>query len=144
MAEFNVVLIKEVSHLGKTGDLIKAKPGFARNYLLPKGLAVLVTTAEAKKLLAIRDSEKAEVLAKKKVNEAQIESLQGKVLKFKLKTNQSGKLFGSVSKKDMAKKLGIGEEMVRGASIKTLGEHRISVQEGVRKVEVIVVVEKEK
>lgn len=97
-----VILSKDVSSLGKKGDLVSTSDGYARNYLLPRGLAIEATPqamTEFKNRIASQEHEEAE--AKKKA-ESDAKKLEGKTFRFTAKAGQSGKLFGSITTKDVA------------------------------------------
>lgn len=97
-----VLLQADVDNLGTGGEVVKVRPGFARNYLLPRGLAVPATTSnlarveELKKAAAARKSEEvaaAQELAKK---------LEGSSVKIARSFGEEGKMYGSVTSKDIA------------------------------------------
>src|SRR6202012_4104467 len=95
-----VVLQHDVDKLGKSGELIRVRPGFARNYLLPRQLAVPATSGAVKrieheKVVALAKAEK----AKKEAREAAAK-LTGLTIKITHKAGEDGKLFGSVTAKD--------------------------------------------
>src|SRR5690554_5190398 len=97
-----VILLKDVKSLGKAGDLVNSKTGYARNYLLPRGLAIEATPENKKKweeemknLEAKRQKEKEEALALK----ANLEKI---TVKLKAKGGEGGRLFGSITSKDIA------------------------------------------
>lgn len=97
-----VILLKDVKGLGKAGDLVKSKTGYARNFLLPKGLAVEATPANLKKWEEdnkIRQEkerqEKEEALKLK-------EELEKITVEIKGKGGEGGRLFGSITSKDIA------------------------------------------
>ncbi|HYP97936.1 MAG TPA: 50S ribosomal protein L9 [Polyangiaceae bacterium] len=98
----HVLLQADVDNLGTGGEVVKVRPGFARNYLLPRGLAVPATTSnlarveELKKAAAARKSEEtaaAQELAKK---------LEGSSVKIARSFGEEGKMYGSVTSKDIA------------------------------------------
>ena len=98
----DVILKADVKGLGKKGEKVKASDGYARNFLFPKGLAV---EANAQSLTELRNREQAnqhkidvEVAA---ANESKAK-LQGKVVKMTAKAGNNGKLFGSVTSKEVA------------------------------------------
>lgn len=97
-----VILLKDVKGLGKAGDLVNAKTGYARNFLLPKGDALEATPANLNKW-----KEEQKELAKKKEEEKQEAlELKEKLEKIKVvlqgKSGEAGKLFGSITSKDIA------------------------------------------
>lgn len=100
-----VVLLADVKGTGKKGELVQASDGYARNYLMPRGLAKeanaqimneLKGAAEAKKYHIEQETEAARKTAK---------SIDGKTLKLTAKCGQGGKLFGSVTSKEIAEGL---------------------------------------
>ena len=97
-----VILLKDVKSLGQEGDLVEAKDGYARNFLLPRNLAVEATLENRKKWeqrkkmeSAKKKEERNEALALKK----KIESI---VLELEGKAGEGGRLFGSITSKDIA------------------------------------------
>ena len=98
----NVILLEKVQNLGKLGDRISVKNGYARNYLLPKGKAVLATpqnVAIFEERRAALEKAEAEVLAKA---QARSETISGKSITISVKAGEEGKLFGSVGTSDIA------------------------------------------
>lgn len=110
----NVILLEKVQNLGKLGDRVSVKSGYARNYLLPKGKAVLATQQNVTVFEQRRtDLEKAEaeILAKA---QARRDAINGKTLTISAKAGDEGKLFGSVGTPDIAEAAkGAGVELVR-------------------------------
>ena len=100
-ANIQVILQQDVDKVGKSGDLVKVRPGFARNYLLPRELAVPATSAavhriEHEKAVALARAEK----AKKDAREAAAK-LSAVSIKITQKAGEDGRLFGSVTTKDI-------------------------------------------
>ncbi|GAB4311031.1 MAG: 50S ribosomal protein L9 [Candidatus Sumerlaeia bacterium] len=100
-----VILYDDVEKLGHAGDVVDVKPGYARNYLIPRGLAHVATSAQIKHFEQYRKH-----LAKKRLQEkdsAQIVAaqLQELTLRFALKAGEQDRLFGSVTTADIADKL---------------------------------------
>ncbi|HCC07448.1 MAG TPA: 50S ribosomal protein L9 [Clostridiales bacterium] len=97
-----LILKKDVNKLGKLGDVIEASDGYARNYLLPQGLASEATKANMceleQKKGADRKKEKEEL--DKAKNKAEI--LKSKIFKIIVKTGENGRVFGSVTTKEIA------------------------------------------
>jgi large subunit ribosomal protein L9 len=132
-----VILREEVANLGTVGDVVKVKPGFARNYLLPRGLAVVADrrnmgVLEHQKRLAgdkrERDRRHAETAAQK---------LSSVRVVIKARAGEEGKLFGSVTNLDIEKALsdqGVSVERRRirlEEPIKSIGEHVVPIHLGV-------------
>lgn len=97
-----VILKADVKSLGKAGDLVNTSDGYARNYLFPRGLAM---EANAKAMNEFNNREKAKQFHKQEeIKAANIlkDKLQGKTFKLTAKAGVGGKLFGSVTSKDVA------------------------------------------
>lgn len=98
----NVILLESVENLGGIGDLVKVKPGYGRNYLLPQGKAALATDANMKKIEARRaELEKAAAEERAKA-EARAKSINGVELVIPANAGSEDKLFGSVGPIDIA------------------------------------------
>lgn len=145
-----VILQKDVKNLGKVGELVSVKQGYARNYLFPRQLAVVATE---KKLSEWNHLKKVAEIKKKKAiagRQEIIGKLQGLTLNFKLEAAaESEKLFGSVTTMDISKQLeGHGFEIDKRdihleEQIKVLGQHKAFVRMGDGlEAEITVVVEK--
>jgi large subunit ribosomal protein L9 len=110
----NVILLEKVQNLGKLGDRISVKNGYARNYLLPKGKAVLATpqnVAIFEQRRADLEKAEAEILARA---QARSEAVNGKVITIAVKAGEEGKLFGSVGTADITEAAGsAGIELAR-------------------------------
>ena len=97
-----VILLQDVKGHGKKGELCNVSDGYARNFLLPKKLAVAAGNS-AMNELKNREMSKAHHLAVEKANaEAAAKTLDGKTVKIKAKAGANGRLFGSVSTKEIA------------------------------------------
>jgi len=97
-----VILLKEVKGMGKEGDLVNSKDGYARNYLIPRNIAIEATPANLKKW---EDSKKEEAFKKKKELEDAIvlkESIEKLTVTIKAKGGTGGRLFGSITSQDIA------------------------------------------
>lgn len=129
-----LILKKDVKGLGKAGDKVKASDGYARNFLLPKGLAI---EANAQALTEFKNSESSKQhkidvdIANAK--EAQ-KKLQDKTVKLTAKAGQGGRLFGSVTAKDIAAaieaqlKVAVDKRKVSVGEIKNFGEYKVEVK----------------
>jgi large subunit ribosomal protein L9 len=134
-----VILKQNVDSLGKAGDAVKVADGYARNYLIPKGLAVEASNWSLKTL----ENEKMQIMKKleteKKKAEVMIERLAGVTLSLTRRVGEQDKLFGSVTTKDIEQSLQeLGIEIDRKMiileePIKTPGEFpvKIKLQPGV-------------
>jgi large subunit ribosomal protein L9 len=97
----NVVLQKDVAHLGKGGDVVKVSPGYARNYLVPQGLALPASEGNVKRFEHIKRV--ANEVATKARAEAQGSAAKLSTVEIKLtaRAGSEGKLYGSVTTKDI-------------------------------------------
>ena len=131
-----VILREEVPSLGSIGDVVKVKPGYARNYLIPRGLALEASTRNMREL-----EHQKRVVADKRLREhktatAFAEKLATITLNFAMRAGEEGKLFGSVTNLDVHRALeerGFGIDRRRillDEPIKTLGDHAVVVHVG--------------
>jgi large subunit ribosomal protein L9 len=105
MATVKLLLKESIKHVGKVGDIVEVSPGYARNYLLPKDLAVEPTPNNVKKIEA-RRKEIERLEAEKRAQQAEIiQKLEGVEVMLERRANEQGHLFGSVSATDIAKAL---------------------------------------
>ena len=100
-----VILRERLENLGNAGEVVDVKPGYARNYLIPRGLAYEATQANVRRIEAERAT-----LAKREaatLSEAreQAKSIEGVSLTFKARAGQEGKLFGSITSADIAEEM---------------------------------------
>jgi large subunit ribosomal protein L9 len=129
-----VILRQAVDNLGHTGDVVKVSPGYARNFLLPRGLAYEATTGNKKRLEQERSRlEAAENERKGKASELATKIEQAS-LTFSARVGEEGKLFGSVGAADIAAELekqGLHVEKRQvdlHEPIKALGVYRVPVR----------------
>lgn len=129
-----VILKQDVEHLGYANDVVKVKEGYARNFLLPRGLAVSATASE-KKQLAETMKQRAHKEAKIKAEaEKMANGLADKTLKIGAKAGEKGKIFGSVNTIQIADAIrALGFEVdrknikLKGDAIKSLGQYEAEV-----------------
>lgn len=100
-----VILKADVKSVGKKGDIINASDGYARNFLFPKGLAVEATEGNLKSLKAIKVSEQKKKEEELKKAREFAKKIEGLAVSIKVKTGENGKLFGSITSKDIADEL---------------------------------------
>jgi large subunit ribosomal protein L9 len=105
MANVKLLLKESIKHVGKVGDVVEVSAGYARNYLLPKDLAVEPTPNNVKKI-ETRRKEIERLEAEKRSQQAEtIKNLEGVEVMLERRANEQGHLFGSVSATDIAKQL---------------------------------------
>jgi len=130
-----IILLEKVANVGNLGDLVKVKAGYARNFLIPKGMAKRATP-ENMKLLEERRAELERAAADKlAVAQALGEKLEGTKIEVAQKAGVDGRLFGSVTNVDIvealkAKGTSVEKSQVRLASgpLKQVGEHPVTIQ----------------
>lgn len=131
-----LILREAVEHLGGPGDLVRVKPGYARNYLIPQGLAYRATEANVHRIEEERRIR--EEQARRAYLEAnrQASRLEGVTLHFTARASEEGTLFGSVTARDIlerAEEAELGFELDKRSieldePIKSLGEHVVQVR----------------
>jgi len=100
-----IILQQDVPNLGKKGELKEVAPGYARNHLLPRGLAVEATPQRLRDWKQRQEKEEAESLFQEEQARSQAEKLSQKLLFFAKPAGEGGRLFGSVTPADIADKL---------------------------------------
>jgi large subunit ribosomal protein L9 len=106
MARIKVLLLKDVPELGHAGEVYRVAGGYARNFLMPRGMAVAATTGAMRQSEEIKQSG-IRLRAKEKANaEAQAQMIQGKRILFAVHAGDNERLYGSVTTGDIAEKLG--------------------------------------
>ena len=134
MDAVKLILRESVPSLGEAGDLVSVKPGFARNYLLPRGLAILATEGNVRELEHKQRVVAAKVAKERKELEGLRDRLQALSLVVKARAGEEGKLFGSVTAAQIADLIAAqGVEVDRrkialDEPIKDLGEHSVAVR----------------
>lgn len=130
-----VILLEDVKNVGKKGQIINAKDGYANNFLFPKNLAIEATDVNLKNLENAKkrkEEKEKEILEEAKVLE---EQLMQKTLVIKTKTGENGKLFGSITTKEIAdileKEHGISIDKKKydlEEPIKSVGEYYVKIK----------------
>ena len=134
MATTTILLREDVEHLGGRGEIVKVKAGYARNYLLPHGIATLATKGNVKQIEQEREALLKKAAQERSTAEAQSEQMQGIALEFTRKAGEGGTLFGSVTSMDIAEALKAkGYEIDRRKialkdAIKETGEYSVNVK----------------
>ncbi|MDQ5844862.1 MAG: 50S ribosomal protein L9 [Acidobacteriota bacterium] len=126
MAHTRILLREDVDDLGARGEIVRVRAGYARNYLLPRKLAVEATTSNVKQI----EQERAALLKKeageRTTAEAQAEQMRSLVLEFQRKSGEQGALYGSVTSMDIAEAL-----KNRGYEI---DRHRLHLREPIKRL----------
>jgi len=130
----DVILREDIDNLGVRGDLVKVAPGYARNFLLPKRMAVAATEANKKIVAQERDAHlcKEAKLASEATDLAKI--MSSVAVTITTKAGDNGHLFGSVTVKDIAEALEKQnfnidrKKIVLGDAIRELGDHKVTLK----------------
>lgn len=129
-----VVLRKDVEKLGEAGSVQNVSGGYARNFLIPQGLAVYATDGELKMAAHNQAVKDRKIARQEEQLRSLAEKIQGVTLSFTARAGESGRLFGSIGSADIAEQLSakVGEEIDRrkvmlSEPIRTLGDHTVAV-----------------
>lgn len=129
-----VILREDVQSLGRAGDLVRVKPGYARNFLLPKGLAYEATEGNKKRIAAEGKAREVRMAAERGSAQELASRLAGLALSLTAKAGEGDRLFGSITAQDIADAVaarGIEldkRKIVLEHPIKTLGSHSVPVR----------------
>jgi large subunit ribosomal protein L9 len=129
-----IVLRQDVEKLGEKGTVQNVSDGFARNYLIPKGLAVLATPGELKVLAENQRVRDIKIAHQERDLQSLAERVAATTLSFEARAGEQGRLYGSITAGDIAEKLtiAVGQEIDRrkvvlDEQIRTVGEHTASI-----------------
>ena len=129
-----IILQEDIDKLGHRGEVVTVKPGYARNYLLPRKLAIEASSGNMKALERIRGALAKKTATELEAAQKQAALLNGVTLKFARKTGENDQMFGSVTSADIAEGLGaqgfkIDKRQVQLAEpVKTLGEYTVTIR----------------
>jgi large subunit ribosomal protein L9 len=129
-----IILQEDIDKLGHRGEVVTVKPGYARNYLLPRKLAIEATTGNMKALERIRGALAKKTATELEAAQKQAALLTGVSLAFKRKTGENDQMFGSVTSADIAEGLTaqgfkIEKRQVQLVDpLKALGEYNVTIK----------------
>jgi large subunit ribosomal protein L9 len=129
-----VILLERVENLGSIGDEVTVRPGFARNFLLPKNKALRATAANRKRFEGMRENIEADNAQARADAEVAAQALDGQSFILLRQAGEAGQLYGSVSARDIADAAAEGGHKVSRSAvvldkpIKTLGLHAVRVR----------------
>jgi large subunit ribosomal protein L9 len=129
-----VILREDIKTLGRAGEMVRVKPGYARNYLLPQGLAYEATEGNRKRIAAETKARATRDQADRGEAERVAATLAGVTLPLSGKAGEEGKLFGSITSQDIADALGRAGHTVDRRRIelehpiKAVGEHTVTIR----------------
>jgi large subunit ribosomal protein L9 len=134
MAQVKVILREDIPRLGDAGEVVAVRPGFARNFLLPQGKAILATESSMKALDHHQRVIAEKVTREKKTLEGEKSRIEALSLEIAVQVGEEGKLFGSVTAAQIAELLaaqGVAVDRRKielGEPIKEVGEHRVPLR----------------
>lgn len=105
MASKQLLLLKPVEHLGHEGDQVSVKAGYARNYLMPRGIAIPVTRANRKQIEVLKSRSEARRAAELEAAQEKAKKIEGISIALAVKTGPGGKVFGAVTAQDLLNRL---------------------------------------
>lgn len=130
-----VILLADVNKLGKEGDLVDSKSGYARNFLFPRKLAVEATPENLKNWKEMKAKEAADEAERVRQAGETKELLESKSVDLKAKGGEGGRLFGAITAKDIAERMdelfGVKidkKKIVLPGNIKATGNHKVNVK----------------
>ena len=129
-----IVLRADVDNLGNKGDLVDVALGYARNYLVPKGLAITASAGVTRQAEAMRRSRQVRDRREKEGAEGTARQLAAKRVEIKARAGEGGRLFGSVTSIDIAEAVEaqtgvkLDRRKLHVEPIKTLGTHEVAVR----------------
>jgi len=148
-----IILMQDFESLGLEGDIVDVANGYARNYLIPKGIAVRSDNATLKTLEVRKEKIMARRVKDKKSAEQVGEKISQMIVNLRRKSGEEDRLYGSVTSRDIAQELEKGgvvidrRKIVLEEAIRTLGEFEVSVKlypEVIARLKVVVDKEEEK
>jgi large subunit ribosomal protein L9 len=129
-----LLLLQDVEALGKKGEIVTAKPGYVRNFLLPQGFAQVATKNTLRKQERLRAEREKQAVVDRKESEELASQVEGTTLEIRVKVDPEGHMYGSVSAADIAqlfqeKGLPVDKKAVLvNKPIKVTGAHKISLK----------------
>lgn len=129
-----LILTQDVAHLGKAGDLVTVRPGYGRNFLLPKGMAVQATSRNIRQLEHDKRVISARVSKETAAAETIATRLNGMTLQFERRVGEDDKMFGSVTARNIADQLEVAglqidhRRIELAEPVKALGKYEVEIK----------------
>ena len=129
-----LILTHEVTGLGAPGDVVEVKDGYGRNYLVPRGLAIVWTRGGEKTIESIKKARESRAVRDADQAVEVKQQLEGSTFNVRVRAGQGGRLFGAVTPADIAEAIAEGgarvdkRTIVLGNPIKSLGTHTVKVK----------------
>ncbi|HZU13560.1 MAG TPA: 50S ribosomal protein L9 [Chloroflexota bacterium] len=127
MANVSVILQQDVPNLGHAGDVKQVSPGYLRNYLLPRGLAVEASQSNLKNLTSNKRIREAQAVRAKESADSLARHLQGTTIAIPVRLGEQGRIYGSVTSKDIV------DALQQQASV-TVDRHDIELKEPLKSI----------
>jgi large subunit ribosomal protein L9 len=134
MAKQQLLLLQDVEALGRKGDVVFAKPGYIRNYLIPRGFAIVASEHTLRKRETLRKEREKQAIVDRAEAESLAKKLEGVILEIKVKVDPEGRMYGSVSAVDVERLFGEKGFVVEkryiqlSRPIKETGVHALSLK----------------
>jgi large subunit ribosomal protein L9 len=128
-----VILQQDVRNLGDMGDIVRVKDGYARNFLLPRGMVIIANEKNTRQLDHFKRMAEAKAEKEKQASQELAKKLENTPISFEVKIGEDDRVFGSVTNKDIVERLAEnGFELERKniqlpSPLKTLGSHKVKV-----------------
>lgn len=128
-----VVLKEDLPNVGASGDLVKVKPGYARNFLIPRGLAAMATKDNVKRIEHEKRVAQGRAVKRRASAEGLAAALRGLKLKIAAQVGEEEKLYGSVTSRDIEealveKEFEVDRRKIVMDPIKELGDHKVTIK----------------
>ncbi len=129
-----IILLERVEKLGQMGDVVKVKPGYARNFLLPQGKALRANKANLERFETEKSQREADNLARRSDAETEAGKMDGLAVSMVRAASEMGQLFGSVTSRDISEAVTEAgftitrSQVIMERSIKTLGLHETRIR----------------
>lgn len=134
MANMKVILLQDVPKVGDIGSIQNVSEGFARNYLIPQGLAEMATPGKLKNAQERISAQERVIAREEEAQRAFADQLEGTRVQIIARVGEQGRLYGSITAQDIAEELAkmVGQEIDRrkvmlDEPIRTVGEHQITI-----------------
>lgn len=124
----NVTLKENMENLGISGDEISVSLGYAKNYLIPKGLVITKNDPDYKKIKKAINLKRVKIKEEIKDLQKIADEIKGKIFTFQARAASDKKLFGSINPDDLAKKIGVDKKYIVSGPLKNLGEYTIDLK----------------
>ncbi|MDR1832799.1 MAG: 50S ribosomal protein L9 [Fusobacteriaceae bacterium] len=134
MAKLKVILLEDVAGQGRKGDIVLVSDGYAHNFLIKNKKGILATADELKKIENLKKKEDQKNEAEKEKARQLKTLLESKAVRLAVKTGENGKLFGSVTGKEIAQAIEetfgvlVDKKKIGDSAVKSLGEHTVAVK----------------